>query len=350
VTARRTESLAVRWCRRAVVVPAYLAALAITIACLPVVLPLVLAIDLVRDRRLPRTRLALFAVAYLVCEVLGLVAAAALWPVTLLSRERTLRWHYGLQSLWARALFAAARALFGLRLEVTGADATARGPFLLFARHASLADTVLPAVLVAHPHGIRLRWVLKRELLWDPCLDFVGQRLPNVFVRRGSDDSAREIAAVLAVASDLGVRDGVFIYPEGTRATRAKRARARERLARSDPARAARLAGLRHLLPPRRGGPLALLDAHADVDVVFMAHAGLDGAATLRDAWAGALIGRAVRVAFRRVPASRIPRDPAQRLRWLDEQWLRMDEWVDEPSGGPTALGLVESGGRGGAA
>ena len=45
----------------------------------------------------------------------------------------------------------------------------------------------------------------ERELLWDPCLDVVGQRLPNVFVRRGDGDGASEIAAVRAPAADLGV-------------------------------------------------------------------------------------------------------------------------------------------------
>jgi 1-acyl-sn-glycerol-3-phosphate acyltransferase len=239
-----------------------------------------------------------------------------------------LRWHYALQTLWGRALFAAARALFGLRLDVSGDDTAACGPFLLFPRHSSMADTLLPVVLLAHRYGMRFRWVLKRELLWDPCLDVVGQRLPNVFVRRGSDDAAGEIAAVRDLAADLGPRDGVMIYPEGTRFTPSKQARAREIIAQSDPARAARLEGLRHLLPPRTGGPLALLEARPDLDVVFMAHAGLDGAATLGDAWGGALIGRTVHVAFWRVPAAAIPRDPVERLRWLDGEWLRMDAWV----------------------
>ncbi len=328
MTSRRTESLAARWRRRAIVLPAIVVALVVAVCLLPVLLPLAIVIDLARDRRMPVTRLVLFAVAYLGCEVLGLAAGLVLWVATLGNRERMLRWHYALQTLWARALFAAASGLFDLRIEATGDEAVARGPFLLFPRHASLADTLLPVLLIAHPHGIRLRWVLKRELLWDPCLDVVGQRLPNVFVRRGSDDSAGEIAAVRALAHDLGPRDGVMIYPEGTRFTPAKQARARDIVARSDPARAARLDGLRHVLPPRTGGPLALLDARPDVDVVFMAHVGLDGAATLNDVQRGALIGRTVHVAFWRVPAAEIPRDAAERLRWLDGQWLRMDAWA----------------------
>ena len=239
-----------------------------------------------------------------------------------------LRWHYALQDLWARALFAAARSLFALRLDVRDDGAVGRGPIVVFARHASLADTLLPAVLVAHRHRIRLRWVLKRELLWDPCLDVVGHRLPNVFVRRGSSDSGREVAAIRTLGADLGPEDGILIYPEGTRATPAKLARARQALARSDPERAARLASLRHVLPPRGGGPLALLDVDPPAAAVFMAHAGLDGAASLGDVWRGALIGRTIHVAFWRVRAGDIPRTTAARLAWLDAQWLRMDDWV----------------------
>jgi 1-acyl-sn-glycerol-3-phosphate acyltransferase len=322
------ESRAARWRRRAIVIPAYVVALALVLALLPVAVPLALLRDVACDRRLPATRLVCFAVAYLACEVLGLAAAFALGIAAGGSRERALRWHYALQAWWACALFAAARRLYGLRLRVQGDDAVRHGPFLLLLRHASLADTLLPAVVVAARHGIRLRWVLKRELLWDPCLDVVGQRLPNVFVRRGSGESALEIAAVRALAGQLGAGEGVLIYPEGTRATPAKRARARAALAERNPGRAARLAALRHLLPPRSGGALALIEAQPAADVVFMAHAGLDGAATLGDVWRGALVGRTVDVALWRAPAAAIPREAEARLAWLDAQWLRMDLWV----------------------
>jgi 1-acyl-sn-glycerol-3-phosphate acyltransferase len=333
VTPPAAESGAARWRRRAVVIPVYVVALGLALALLPVAVALALVRDVACDRRLSATRLVCFGVAYLGCEVLGLAAAFALGIAAGGSRERVLRWHYALQARWACALFAAARRLYGLRLRVDGDDAVRHGPFLLLLRHASLADTLLPAVVVAARHGIRLRWVLKRELLWDPCLDVVGQRLPNVFVRRGSGESAREIAAIHDLARQLGPDDGVLIYPEGTRATPAKRARAQAVLAERNPARAARLATLRHLLPPRPGGALALLEAQPTVDVVFLAHAGLDGAATLGDVWRGALVGRTVDVALWRVPAAEIPREADARLAWLDTQWLRMDQWVGRAVG-----------------
>lgn len=325
---RVDESCSARWRRRALTIPAWLLAFVAIVVLLPFLLPVTVAVDLVRDRRLPRTRLLMLAAAYLACETLGIVASFVLWLATLGSHEHMLRAHYALQNLWARALLESGRWLLGLRFVIEGEDAVRPGPLLLFVRHTSLADTLLPAVFVAQRHGVRLRWVLKRELLWDPCLDLVGQRLPNVFVRRASADGAREIAAIRALAAHLGTNEGVLIYPEGTRFTTSAQQRAHAALARTDPERAARLSGMRHVLPPRLGGPLALLDAEPPVDVVFLAHVGFDGAARLGDVWRGGLVGRTVRMCFRRVPGSAVPTDPQARAAWLDREWAWLDGWV----------------------
>jgi 1-acyl-sn-glycerol-3-phosphate acyltransferase len=160
------------------------------------------------------------------------VALAALWLVSLGGRREA--WlgeaTWRLQQLWAGALFGAARALFRIRVEVSGDGEVEPGPVLVLLRHASIVDTLLPANLIARPHGIHLRYVLKRELLSDPCLDVAGRRLPNYFVRRGTGE-AREVERVRALAEGLGAEDGVLIYPEGTRFTPARRERALARIA-----------------------------------------------------------------------------------------------------------------------
>jgi 1-acyl-sn-glycerol-3-phosphate acyltransferase len=196
-------------------------------------------------------------------------------------------------------------------------------------RHASIGDTVLPAVLVSSRLGVRLRYVMKRELLWDPCLDIVGNRLPNCFVRRGWGDSAREIAAVRRLADDLGPGEGVFACPEGTRFTPERRRRALDRIRRrADADLVARAERLRHVLPPRLGGTMALLDAETGADVVFGVHFGFDGIRSFYDLLAGGLIDRTVEVEFWRVPAERIPKDRDARIGWLYDHWTRIDEWV----------------------
>ena len=319
--------------RRSLTVPGMLALATAAWLAAPLLLLGALAVDGLRGGPWPATRLAVFGLVYLACEALGLVASFVLWaaggPWRRASRARFEDWNFRLQVLWARTLFAGAKRAFGLRVGCAGLEGLGAGPALVFLRHASLADTLLPAVFLSGRLGWRLRYVLKRELLLDPCLDVVGQRLPNVFVRRGSGQSEPEIAAIRGLAQGLGPGEGVLIYPEGTRASPERRRRALERVAATgDTERLARVRALRHLLPPRSGGPLALLDAARGVDVVFGVHAGFDGVTKLGDVLSGALVGRRVELAFWRVPGDDVPADPVARLPWLDARWAELDAWV----------------------
>jgi len=329
------ESFRERWLRRALTWPAYALAWPLSTALLPVLLVLVGAFDLATDRRFPRSRALLFGWVYLGCECAGLLASLALWVASsAASADRTASWHYALQGVWAHALLGAASRLFSFQLRVTG-DADVRpGPVLAFVRHASLADTLLPAVFLARRHGMRLRWVMKRELLFDPCLDVVGQRLPNVFVRRSSGEGAQEIAALARLTQGMGEHDGVVIFPEGTRFTPARQAaRLRAIEASGNGERVERARRLRHVLPPRYGGPLGLIEACPGADVLIVAHVGFEGIARFGDALSGALIGRRVEVGCWRIPAGAIPRDAAACRRWLDAEWARVDGWIDQRLG-----------------
>jgi 1-acyl-sn-glycerol-3-phosphate acyltransferase len=193
-------------------------------------------------------------------------------------------------------------------------------------RHASLADTLLPTVLVLRRHKIRLRYVLKRELLWDPALDVAGNVLPNYFVDRRSTDAAAEVEKVRALGVGLGERDGVLIYPEGTRFTEEKRERVIEILRHRFPHLVERAEALRGVLAPRQAGVLALLEA--GTDVVVCAHVGLDGLSHVKRIWRGGLVKVAVKVAFWRIAAGEIPAGEEARIDWLFTQWRRVDDWV----------------------
>jgi len=327
------EATATRLGRRLLTIPLYLLMAVALLGALPLVLPLAVLGDLVLRRRFALARCLLFFVVYLVCEGVGIAAAGALWLVALVRGDAgsaaDLARHYALQRRWAKALLAAGAHLFGFRLELRLEDGPGTAPVIVFMRHASVADTVLPAAILSDRFGLRLRYVLKRELLLDPCLDLVGNRLPNCFVRRGSGEAAREVAAVVALLDGLGPRDGVLIYPEGTRFTPEKRARLLARLeASGDVAALERARAFSRVLPPRPGGPLALLDANPGADVLFVAHAGFEAASTFWELLGGALVGRTVRVETWRVPFADLPRDAAGRQAWLQAQWLRMDAWV----------------------
>jgi 1-acyl-sn-glycerol-3-phosphate acyltransferase len=324
------ESFADRWRRRALTIPGYFALAALSLALAPLLLPLATLVDVARRAPLPLARTVLMLTWYFALESLGLLAAAALWAVQpLLGAERYARANFRLQCAWARALFGGACTIFGMRVETAGADALGPGPILLLLRHASVADTLLPAVLVSSRTGRRLRYVMKRELLWDPCLDVVGQRLPNAFVRRGTGDAA-ETALVRELARDLDPDEGVLLYPEGTRWTPERRLAVIDRLARSaDPKLLERAQALQWLLPPRLGGVLALLEAAPEADVVLGVHTGFEGVRSLADVWNGALVGRRIRVRFERVAAADVPVERAARVDWIFDQWSRLDAWLD---------------------
>jgi hypothetical protein len=173
--------------------------------------------------------------------------------------------------------------------------------------------------------------VLKRELLWDPCLDIVGRRLPNAFVDRSAARTQAEVLAVAGLARDLDAGSAVLIYPEGTRFAESKRGRSVAALReRKQDALADIASTFRHVLPPRLGGALALLDAAPDVDVILLEHTGFEGAATFASFWGGGLVGTTIRVRLRRIAAATIPRERTDE--WLFSRWAEMDDWISSVS------------------
>ena len=310
-----------RWSRRALSISTYTLAWLLALALAPFA---GLAAALTRSTT---ARLALYAAVFLSYEVIGLAASLGLFVA---GRARDREAHGVLQRWWACGLFRAAARIFRFQLVIDGDAAVEPGPLVVLIRHASLADTLLPEVVLANRHKLRLRYVLKRELLFDPCLDVVGQRLHCAFIQRGSGESEREIAAITALGRDLGPRDGAIIYPEGTRFTAAKRLRALERIAGSGQSeRLARARALRNVLPPRTAGPLALVEAAAPADALIVAHTGLEGLASVRDLWSGGIVGRVIRVGLWRTPRSVIPQGRDALVHWLDAEWARVDAWIE---------------------
>jgi 1-acyl-sn-glycerol-3-phosphate acyltransferase len=318
--------------RRLRTIPAMIGGFILTTALFPILLVALGAYDLARAARgrgrLAAVRLLLFGWVYMLVELIGLAGMVGFWVATGggRRRERYVSLTYRLQGWWASTLFAAMRCLFRLGLEVEGDEVTVPGPIVLMMRHASLADTVLPSVLVLKRHGLRLRYVLKRELLWDPALDMAGNILPNYFLDRRSTDAAAEVEQVRALGVGLGENEGVLIYPEGTRFTPEKRERAIEILRRRFPHLVERAEALRGVLAPRLAGVLALLEA--GTDVVVCAHVGFDGLSHVKRLWQGGLVGQKIRVAFWRIAARDIPAGEVERTDWVFAQWRRVDDWV----------------------
>jgi len=273
-------------------------------------------------------RLIVIGWVYLTSQV-GVIAIAAIqWLASLLflrkAAEKRTEWAYTLQTWWVRSIIGAIRGVMGFRFEATGEDDIAPGPVIVLFRHASIVDNLLPHAFVSDRNGIRLRWVLKKELLSDPALDIGGNRMPNYFVDRKAVSSEIERANIAALADGLAENEGILLFPEGTRFSRKKWEYRMSQLAESDPELHATMEGHDHVLPPRPGGVLSLLDK--GMDVVFVAHTGLESMRDIKEIWTIAPVGRAVRLSFRRVPAAAIPADQADRVRWLYEEWARVDD------------------------
>lgn len=319
--------------RRLVTIPGYAMGWALWLAAAPAWLPVTILVDLFRRSQGVALRSAAQVTVYLSCEVAGILASGGLWVwkrIRAVDAEGWADLHFRLEAWWGTTLFEAVVRLFGLRLEVESDADLGRGPYVLLLRHTSTADTLLASACVSRPHGLRLRYVLKRELLWDPCLDIVGQRIPNVFVDRFSDDSPLEIRRVQELARGLGPRDGILIYPEGTRFSEAKRRRVLERFHEKEDAKMLEyVRSLSFVLPPRPGGTLGLLEAAPEAGVVICAHTGFEGTASLAEIWRGALLHRVIRVQFRRIPRDQMPTEPEARIAWLREEWRRVGAWVE---------------------
>ena len=305
---------------------------------LPVLLVIAALIDLVLwiRRRKPwvGVRLVAFLWWFLFAEMRAVLVILWMWVTTGgpfgrdSLRRRVLM--YRLRARWAASHLGGIRVLFGLRFEVEGLDQAGPGPVTIMMRHASIIDNMLPDTLVARAHGLGLRYVIKRELQVIPTIDIGGRWVPTNFVRRGSTDSAGEVDRLRALALDLQTGEGILIYPEGTRFTPKKLERAQEIVRERQPEVSVFAERLRHLLPPRLGGPLALINEAPHVDVVFCGHVGFDGFQYISDIWAGRLVGATIGVKFWRVPAADIPEGEAERTEWLYGHWQRMDDWIGE--------------------
>ena len=312
--------------RRLVSIPALLLLAPLLVLTIPIWVPLTLVVDLcTAPRRLPRLRLIAFATWWSWLEVCGIVASAALFAV---GRARAPGPNYALQRWWANGLVVALRHTCRLHITVRGAEELVPGPVVVLPRHASLADALLSAWLVTSL-DLAPRYVLKRELRLDPCLDLVGHRLPNHFLDRTATDSSAELTALRDLAATVREPDdAVVIFPEGTRANPEKRARSLERIGERDPERAARLAALQHCNAPRPAGTLAVLDGAPEADVVFVAHAGFEGLDTFGGILAAIPPPAPVIVDCRRVDRADVPDGVAARTEWLDREWLAVDDRV----------------------
>ena len=318
--------MAKRGTRRLKTVPAVILLAVVLTLSAPVWVPTAALADLVRGRlRLPVLRLMLFAVWWAWAETCGIIVLGAIWAV---GRAGSTTPQYRLQRWWCFWIISALKGSVGMRLDVTLPTAVPDKPLLVLCRHASLADSIISCYVVNNKMHLDPRYVLKSDLMNVPCLDILGHRTPNCFVTRGTDSPQDEAAAVARMAAGMVAGDAAVIFPEGSRASDAKRTRELEKIAGKNPERHGRLSALTHLIPPKTGGVQALLDASPDADVMTVWHHGLDGMDTFGGIIRGLRSGRPrVHVVAEIHDRSTVPGNDSL-TGWLDNQWLRMDAEV----------------------
>jgi 1-acyl-sn-glycerol-3-phosphate acyltransferase len=237
-----------------------------------------------------------------------------------------------------------AERLLGLRIDVDSESTRelCPGPVIVLCRHVHIVDASFPTILYQRL-GFHTRGAIMAELLADPGFDLIYGRTGSVFIPRDRGPEARAMLQRLGEGADS--RTAVVIFPEGRLFRPDRLERTMSRLAGESPERAVRLTSLRHVLPPRPGGVLALLDAIPAADVVVIAHAGLDRFSSFTELAKAVPLGEAIRTTAWRVPAGEIPIDDVARIRWLDEQWLRVDDWIarsgDRSNGPDSATTLL---------
>ena len=338
-----SESFFARWGRRAITIPVTLCVTTAASILVPLLLPIIFVVDLFlprgERRRFGLTRTVLFLLCFLWCETAGILAAFVLWVVfvgryTDKQRRSFMRANSRFQAIWVQTIFSVSRLLFQMRLTIEGtAPPPGRRPQLVFVRHASTVDTGLPIVLLSYPLRYQLRFVLKHELLLDPCVDIVGQRIPNRFVRRG-DRTVDEVERVVGLYENLDAHDAIVIFPEGTRFSERKRRNLVAQLAARGPSAALELAeSLQHTLSPLRKGALALLEKNPGCDLLVIAHRGLEQATSFAAFTRGTLVGANIGVRILHIPFEELPKDVEGQKRRLTELWGEVDRFAagDEP-------------------
>jgi 1-acyl-sn-glycerol-3-phosphate acyltransferase len=323
-----------RWVRRVVLAPAVVALAFLTVTTLPLWLLVAAAASPLVPGWLRPLRVLWISVFYLLLNAVALVVMFALWLASGFGWKKRSppfeRAHYQLTGWCLGMLFWQVRWTLRLRITVQGPDpdtAAPGRPELVLCRHAGPGDSFILIHALLNWYRREPRIVLKDTLQWDPAVDVLLNRLPNVFVAPGQQRAADLVARL---AAGLATRDALVLFPEGGNFTPRRRQAAIERLRSRGHAEAAvRAEALRHLLAPRPGGVLAALAAAPGAGVVFVAHTGLERMVTVADVWRELPMDKQITMRFWSVPAERVPPGQDERVEWLYHWWRTIDDWIE---------------------
>ncbi len=320
--------------RRLLTYPAIVLGACLLVIAFPLWLVIAFVIDLfIGIRRFRAVRVLVFLTFMMWFEIVSLLKTFAVWFANF-GRVRSDRGQHSLQRLvafYVHGIYLGTCRIFGLRMEVTGWDAFEGRPGVIcFGHHTSILDSVIPVNILSHELKYDIRFVIKKSLAWAPVFDTAGHWLPVHFVDRTGRNSADETAAISDLAANIIPGSAATMYPEGSFYTPKRLERAVERLVTQAPELVDRAKALRHVLPPRTGGALAMLERDPVADVVLIAHSGFEPFVNLARIFANLPFRRTVHVHMRRVPRAEVPTNPTEAYVWLFDRFEEMDAWVAE--------------------
>jgi 1-acyl-sn-glycerol-3-phosphate acyltransferase len=272
--------------------------------------------------------------AYLVVEVVGVIAMFGMWIGSgfgwKVRGPAFQRAHYRLCGALLRLLYRQARWVLRLTVEIDGVtpDAMPVGrPLLVLSRHAGPGDSFLLIHALINWYGREPRIVHKRSLQWDPVIDILLHRLPSRFIVPGPE-AERQIGEL---ATGLDGDDALVIFPEGGNFTPERWRRGIARLRKMGLYRMARKAeAMRNVLAPRPGGVIAALDASPRANVALVGHTGVDHMRTVADVWRELPMDKIIMMQWWLEPPEDVPEGSDARIEWLYGWWARIDEWISE--------------------
>jgi 1-acyl-sn-glycerol-3-phosphate acyltransferase len=319
-----------RWVRRVVLAPAVVVAAIAATAMLPIWLVVATALSVVAEPRLRAPRLLWMGNLYLLWDAAALIGLFGLWVASgfgwRIHSARFRRIHYRFVARMLEFLFWNGRWVLRLDIDVRvpAGFHDEDGPRVIASRHAGPGDSFILVHAIFDWFERSPRIVLKDTMQWDPAIDVVLNRLPNRFLApepapdadRPSDHALQD--RVRELATDMGPRDALVIFPEGGNFTEVRRLRAIERLrAAGLDAAADRVAGLQNVMAP-------------DADVYLVAHTGLDRIRTITDVWRELPTDKTIVMRFWKVPRADIPSDREERHDWLMREWEEIDDWIEQ--------------------
>lgn len=331
---RRADWFDNRLLRRSVTIAGTVVAAVVGILLSPALLVAAAITDLVgRRRRFPRVRLVALVIGALVIETIGLlIVGLGLWIVTgfgLLGSAHW-RWHRyrSFMGWYTRSMLALIVTVLGTEIVWRDHADLSTGPVVLVARHTSFFDALIPATVLSQRNRLLAHHIVTHGLRYAPCIDIVGHRLPNRFIKRDPGEGSSELGPIQAIGAVLDARSAGIIFPEGTFRTEDRFERAVRRIGRRDPELAARAAGLHYVLPPRSNGTHALLAGAPEADVVVCANTGFEPFGSIKDIVDYPVSDRAVVVETWRIPRRDVPDDPERFGAWLLDRYVEIDDWV----------------------